>query len=519
MRLSRREVIPLVVIGVIILVQLLTGLWHITDPFIDGRYHYNWNPPFWLLNAEATNRVGMLKSFFGVVSGYTDAAGGATADAFYESHPQLIGPIFALWTRVMGYGEWSPRLLSLLLIALATLIFFMALRAIFGWRFASVFAAIFVSLPLIFIYGKMLNHEPLVLFFIAVSFWGFVKVIRGAKYDLPLLTAGILGMGLSDWSGFVFGSLFMLLLILPPIGRARSARRAGLCVLAVLALALALFFVQSYMQKASLGAAPPDFGAFMTRYTDLWRYRSGQETTIPWRIWLMKEFVFINRNYSLVLWIAGMAGLAAALVKKTKILATPEDRAAVLFFLAVAAGQLFYLVSLKQATFIHLYYQYFFSLPVAFGTALLLERASRIARDTAARNRMLFTLAATVALASGAYSVHVYTHLLADEMWGNRSDIALVASLSTLPRDARIIVADNQTALDWFANPNIVYYAKRPVERYQLAEVPFAPFQIVPAHMAQGLAKLIRQGKAYGMPMPTDVLGCSEHFCLLHLHE
>ncbi|OHA02822.1 MAG: hypothetical protein A3J58_01005 [Candidatus Sungbacteria bacterium RIFCSPHIGHO2_02_FULL_52_23] len=516
----RRQTIPLVVISAIVLFQLLTGLWHIKDPFIDGRYHYNWNPPFWLINAEATNRVGIAHSFFGVVSGVADTPGvGAEATAYYESHPQLIGPLFALWTRVMGYSEWSPRLLSLLLIAGTTLIFFTALRVIFGWRFATGFAAIFVQLPLIFVYGKMLNHEPLVLFFIAVSFWGFVKVIRVAPYGLPLLITGILGMALSDWSGFVFGGLFMLIMLAPPLGRARAIRRAALWICATLLLGLAIFFIQSYLQKASLGVAAPDLGAFMARYMDLWRYRSGQETTIPWHIWLGKELIFVNRNYSLILWIAGMAGLGGALIKKSKLAMSPERMAAVWFFIAIVVGQMFYLVSLKQATFIHLYYQYFFSLPVAFGTVLLLDRIAGSVRSVQNRHRVLLAAAAAITLASGLYSVHVYTRLLTKEMWGDRSDIALVRSLRDLPKDARIIVADNQTALDWFANPNIIYYAGRAPERFTLAEVPHAPYQIVPASMAPALTKLLISGKAYGVAMPTDTLGCSTHFCLLHLHE
>lgn len=517
--LSHRA-IPYAVIGVIVMLQLLTGLWHITDPFIDGRYHYNWNPPFWLLNAEATNRVGIAQSFFGVVSGVADAPGiGAQATAYYESHPQLIGPLFAMWTRVMGYGEWSPRLLSLLLIAGTTLIFFMALRAIFGWRFAASFAAIFVSLPLIFIYGKMLNHEPLVLFFISVSFWGFTKVIRNEQRGLPLFFAGIIGMALSDWSGFVFGGLFMLLLLVSPLGRSHGARRAAWLACTALLAGLSLFFIQGYLQKASLETTSPHFGAFMHRYLDLWRYRSGQETAIPWSLWFLKETVFINRNYSFILWIAGMAGFGVALFKKNKIISSPDARGAVLFFLAVTAGQLFYLISLKQATFIHLYYQYFFSLPVAFGVTLLLERASRFARSVSAQRRILAASVAACAAASGLYSVHVYTRLLSREMWGDRSDIALIASLRDLPRDARIVAADNQTTLDWFANPNIVYYAGRSLERHLLAQVPFAPYQIVPVNMAPALTKLLISGKAYGVPVSTDTLGCSTHFCLLHLHE
>ena len=66
----------------------------------------------------------------------------------------MIGPAFALWTRVFGYSEWSPRLFTLLLTITTTFLLFVAFYKSFGLLFASVFSALFAALPLIYIYGK-----------------------------------------------------------------------------------------------------------------------------------------------------------------------------------------------------------------------------------------------------------------------------------------------------------------------------------------------------------------------------
>jgi len=49
---------PALAISLILLIQLLAGLWHIGDPFYDSRYHYDWGPPFWLNHARLINEVG-----------------------------------------------------------------------------------------------------------------------------------------------------------------------------------------------------------------------------------------------------------------------------------------------------------------------------------------------------------------------------------------------------------------------------------------------------------------------------
>ncbi len=513
---SLQRTLPIIAIGGILLIHFIAALPHIQDPFIDGRHHQNWNPPFWLLNAEVTNRVGIAKSFFGVAAASEEAPGATPrATSFYASHPQLIGPVTALWTRIFGYGEWSPRLLSLLIVAGAALLSFFSLWTAYSWQFGASFAALLVSLPLIVVYGSMLNHEPLVLFFLAFSLWGFTKIFSRGRGGALIFTAGVMGMALSDWSGFVFGALLSILFFVPPLRDSMPGPKWTVFLVPGAVLAAAgLFLLQTYLQ-----AGMPPLEAFADRYLDLWRYRSGQEATIPWLLWIRKELLFANHTYSLPLFAAGAVGLAGALYYGFRRATPPAQQAVMLFAAAVLIGQVFYLFFLKQATFVHVYYQYFFSVPIAFGTIWLANRLSAVVAQERRRNHLFIGVVFVVIAASSLWSWRVYTNLLRNEMWGDRSDIALVASLSELPAEARVVVADDPTALEWFANPNITYYARRPIERHSLEKVPLAPYQIVPSALAGGLVKLLASGQAYGAPVAAEKLACSTHFCLLKLED
>ncbi len=516
---SSRTAKPYIVMGMCVVAFFALQLPTITAPFIDGRYHQNWNPPFWMINAQATNRAGIAKSFFGVAEAYETAPDGTTrATAFYASHPQLIGPVTALWTRVFGYAEWSARLLSLLIVAASACIFFSALVLAWPWPYAASAAGLFFALPLVQTYGAMLNHEPFVLFFFTLAFLGVMRMVRGMKKGLALLLAGTLGMALSDWSGFLFGALLALFFFIPPLSRVDGSRRARWLVAGMVGLGLVLFAAQSYLQ-----AGMPSTAAFFSRYVDLWRYRSGSETPMLWFTWLRKEMLFLNLNFSLILWGIGLAGIIAAVragYRRRGVAHTTDtaERAVVLVMAVATVGQIAYLLAVRQAAFVHAYYQYFFSLPTAAGVVLAARHLAGYAR-AAIRPRVVTGIAIVAIAGSGAWSVWITAVLLPSLMWGTASDIQLITSLRALPEDARVVVVDNTVALEWFANPNIRYYAERPIERYTLEQVPFAPYQIVPAHMAPQLQKILASGAAFGTPVKADILRCSTHFCLLVLNE
>lgn len=508
-----------VLIVLLLAVQTLAGLWHIRDPFVDGRYHYNWAPPFWLMKAKATNEAGMVRSAFGIVSGITrDDKGEIVRLSYYSSHPQLLGPSFALWTKVFGYREWSSRLFTLLLSVATAALFIFALRKAFGISFALLSGTLFAALPLIYIYGKRIDFENLVLFWLAVAFLGYMKLFRKERYALPLFYAGCIATALSDWSGFVlvfFVGVFSLAFFREDKGCAKKAAlAAGVSIVA----ALFLFALQNYVQGDYAG-----LGDFFQRYVELVRYRTDIDTgSIPWSLWAFKQWVHVRMNFSALLSIAavlGLFGAAHALMRRKKT-SPLEERAALSFAIASFLGGLAWIVLIKQGSFIHLSYQYFFSLPVVVGGIWFLYRLSgRVNGRSMSRDQAFVGLATLLILFTMWNAYRMYVNLLTKDFNGDATDVAFVKSLRELPRgeDARIVALGDPNEVEWWSAPNIEYYAGRAVKAQSFEKVPLVPYQIVPKRFAERIAGLITNGSSYGTPYETATKECSTNFCLLEV--
>lgn len=500
------------VIGLILFTQLFAGLWHITDPFIDGRYHYNWGPPFWLMSAKATNDAGLFKSYFGVVRTYEAPTGEQEEKiGYYASHPELIGPTLALWTKVFGYSEWSGRLFTILLTMAATLLLFLAFYKSFGLLFASIFSAFFAALPLIYIYGKMLDPVILVLFFLSVSLFGFVKALLKEKYGLPILFGGILGMGLSDWSGFVFGGLIIVLSAYLLKNDFAALKKTGLVIGGAMISGLLIYFTQVYLQ----GGQP--LIPLIKGFAGLLLYRAGigASDQVAWSNYFWSQIYYFRDNFTLFLALSGIIGLSAAAYIESKKRESLAKNGTALFALIIFIGELGYLTLLKQASLRHVYYQYYFAIPFALGNVYLLQLCAK--KLFSEKKRAVAFAAAGIALILFAawQSYQTYTSLLFKDMWGDPSDIKLIKTLKNLPPDKKIAVIDDESTLEWFSNPNMEYYAGRPLEKYLIGAEGEASYYIVPISGANVILAQINLRRQNKPDVKEKQALCSKNFCLV----
>jgi 4-amino-4-deoxy-L-arabinose transferase-like glycosyltransferase len=487
----------------ILLLQFAAGLWHIGFPFIDGRLHYNWNAPFWLIHAKATNEVGLVASAFGVEG--------------YHSHPQLIGPVTALWTRVAGYSEASARTLSLLISILATLFLGLAGRQFFGNRRGVALAAFYASLPMIYIYGRMLNQEVLVSLFLAIQLWGFSLVDTREKAGLALITIGSLGMTLSDWSGFVFAGLLGLATLL--VWKWSEHKYHLIKIMAyswaAAALGLVIFFVQDKLQSG-----PTTSGSMITNgFYQLWQYRAGLTEEFSWLSWLVHQIAYFSVNYSIPLILTAIGVLIAVGLKKI-LRADRRIWVASVFALSVLAGQLFYNFVVPQASSIHLYFQYFFSIPVAFGMVFISEF---VAETLLVENKMkaFAVVSGILLIATGAYACYQYDQLLFHSSGVDVTDIELIKSLNDIPASSSVIAVNNDEASNfWYGNPNIDYYAGRTIKAYLVDQgFPYADFIIVPSVYSDQFLKQINEEHGFGRSVSAKSDRCSKNLCVLDLTE
>lgn len=483
-------------LGAILLVQAVAGLWHITDPFIDGSQHYNWGPPFWLMRAHDINAVGLPATYFGLKD--------------YASHPELIGPVISLWTQAAGYSEASVRLLSLALTILATIILVLAVREYVGNKLALLAGLAFAALPLIYIFGKKLDQEALVLVFLTLALRGLGRLQHERPWSIALLFAGGLGMMLSDWSGAVFAFAIGVLCVWSIGYRTPRAVRGTFAIWGGAALGLALFMVQSYLQSGAHG-----IGDYAQSYIDVWQYRAGLGSVhITPFVWLGKQYLFARINYTIPALLAGICGLWLGMRGGS------DDGAGVRRLaqagIAILIASIAYMAVVPQASAIHVYFQYFLSIPVAIGLVLFVRFLATWWRASHAEQTTRY-LGAVLVLALAANTAYTYVELLSSQ-YGDASDIALLRSLKALPADKTVVAADtDQYVRDWFGNPNVMYYADRAITAYSFDDgIPPSDYLIVRKEVAPEIIAQIKAGAAGPSTASADT-SCAKTFCLLHL--
>jgi hypothetical protein len=477
---------PYLLIGILLL-QFLFGLLCITYPFVDGRSHYNWGPAFWLIQAQKINDVGLNSTYWG------------TKD--YPAHPQLIGPVVSIWTKVNGYSEGSIRTLSLLLTVIASLFLSLSFKNFLDKKRSLVFTALFATLPLIYIYGKKLDQEALVLLFLSIHLFGLSKIKLEQKYGYLIVTIGSFGMALSDWSGLVFSGLLAISSLFFWNWKEEKNKiiKYASCTLIPAGVGLIVFLVQSYLQSSF-----DNISSFTKTYYDLWKYRAGISGEVSWIGWISKQFTFFNTNFFLPIFFIGIFGLYKSFRSRDFI-------GKVIF--TILAGQLFYIVFLRQASAVHIYYQYFFSIPITFGLIVFIDLVAK----KNPKNWLVF--ASILLLINIIFTTYQYKYLLSEKIGGTKDDIELIKTLKNIPKDKTIVVGEiSEPGMWWYQNPNMSYYTNnREIKTYLLEEgVPLSDYQLVPNSQADAYVNAINSG-GYGSKVKAKKNQCSANICLIEL--
>jgi 4-amino-4-deoxy-L-arabinose transferase-like glycosyltransferase len=409
--------------------------------------------------------------------------------------------LVSIWTKINGYSEASIRILSLLLTVLATLFLSLSIKNFLDKKRGLAFGAIFATLPLIYIYGKKLDQEALVLLFLSVHLYGLSKIKLEQKYGLALVALGSLGMVLSDWSGLVFCGLLSLSSLMFWNWKEDKNKiiEYSLYTLLPAILGLMIFLIQSYMQS------PHDnISAFVKNYYDLWKYRAGVSGDVSWFGWVSKQFTFLNSNYFLPIFIVSIFGLYKSFRNNDFIGKV---------VLAILSGQLFYIIFLRQASAVHIYYQYFLSIPVAFGLIIFIDLVTR------KNQKNWLIILSAVLLINILFTTYQYKYLLSEKIGGTKSDIELVETLKDIPIEKTIVVGEiSEPGMWWYQNPNISYYTNnREIKTYLLEEgVPVSDFQLVPSSQVDAYIEAINSG-GYGPKVKARKVECSTNICLIEL--
>lgn len=457
-------------LGAVAAAQLAVYSHRLTAAFNDGRMHVNWGPPFWLLKAEQMHKAAFWTAgYAGAVSAAAPTPGGWQPRAWYASHPQFIAIPLYLWTGLFGTAEWSARSLTALVTLATTVLFWFAARERRGERPAALFAALWAALPAVVVYGRSLELPPFLMFFVALSALAHEKVLAGRPGWRWGWGAALAGLMWSDWPGFVFVALFAAAQACA--ARRHRPTRALLGATALGALAgCALVGVQAVLIRAASsryegGAAAGDGVASAVAATARFFWgqyynASGGGAAVPLGDWLRRQAAFWDVNFTLPLGALGLAwGLAAlagaAWARRRRGgeeagLSLPE-----LFFLS-ALGTLLYNLAVREASIVHLFYQYYFGPFVAWGLVEALEWA----REAAAPARWAGAAASAAWAACLAVLLQRGVAILNIPGWGGPAEIALLKSIKRWPPEATAAVIGSLDD-NWLAHPNVEYYSGR----------------------------------------------------------
>lgn len=434
----------------------------LTDGFYDGGKHLNWGTPFWMLQAKEMHAVRFwTDGAAGVVSKTVEDAAGRRPVQWYASHPQLIAIPLYLWTGLFGFAEWAARSLPIALTLLTTVLLWLAARERHGERRATIFAAFWAALPAVVVFGRSIEHNPLVMLFAALGALAQEKFFAGDARWRWAWPVAMTGMMWSDWPGFVFvGLLFLAQLA---CARSHPPTRA-LLPLTVLggAAGLAIVVGQGVLTRpaaaastapaatpASSPAAPSTVADLLRFYWHQYYNRSGRAGGAAWDYWRMKQANYFAANFTAL---GGLAGALAGLAAHAKAFAAGKDAGMTArgYFLVIALGNLVYAVILREVTAVHIFCQYYYAPFVAWGLAELvgaLENALPEKRRPAALAAWAVLLA--VLSASALKTLYI-------KGWGGPAEVALLKLIKEYPGASAAMIASPED--NYLANPNVEYY-------------------------------------------------------------
>lgn len=436
----------------------------LTDGFYDGRSHLNWGTPFWVLKAEEMHRVRFwTDGAAGVVSKTIPDGAGRRPVEWYASHPQLIAIPLYLWTGLFGFAEWSARSLPIVLTLLTTVLLWLAAKERNGERRATLFAACWAALPSVIVFGRSLEHEPLVMLFAALGVLAQEKFFAGDarwRWAWPLAMTGMMW---SDWSGFVFVGL----LFLAQLACARShpptrallpltflGGAAGLAIVVgqgILTTTVAESAPASVPPSASPADAPSAVRGVIGGFWNQYYNRSGRAGSVAWDYWRMKQAEYFAFNFTAVLGLAGVLSGVAARIKAFRGGRTAGGMTAGGYFLLIAAGNLIYAVVLREATAVHVFFQYYYGAFVAWGLSELIDAIGNAMPE---KRRPVALAAWAVALALLATSA--LKILYNKGGWGGPAEVALLKLIKEYPGASAAMIAS--PADNYLAHPNVEYY-------------------------------------------------------------
>ena len=352
-----------------------------TAPWTD---QIDYNGACWSQSAHNTLRAGMLTTA-GMPSAFYFGTLPIPPDGYYAHHPPLLSLLLTGLFHIFGEKEWVARLLPVSFSLLgATLLWTLAARCV-NRRMATFCVLVFASMPMELRYGRMVNFEPIDLVWMLGGLLALVEWERTGQEKWRWLACAALFLSLwTAWLGYLFVLIICLGLLLRP------QRRNGRLVLILAGLAAAsiiLFLLEVHHVR-------PD--AWHDMSTAL-NYRMGKTgSPVPWSDWFSRMTSLLSAHIHPAFWLLALAGAVIAWRTNENESGRKLAWAAGCFFFMNAV----YVVAFRNASSIHDYASFYFTVPVAMMTGLTLDTICRWSETQSTGLRFATIICAIAALAT-----------------------------------------------------------------------------------------------------------------------
>ena len=196
---------------IIIVLSVLRLGQYISKPFWE---QYDWNSNTWSLIAKNYIYRGFICTKFGqaITSDLREPCDNLT---YYQNHPVMVPVLVMISYKILGVQDTSARIIFIIISVLSSLVLYAIGITLFN-RCVGLFAAIsFILTPMYSRYGKLINHEPVVLFLSLLTtylFIGWIRRCNNLYYYLYLLIAFFIGI--TGWHGYLLYPLFSILIFI-----------------------------------------------------------------------------------------------------------------------------------------------------------------------------------------------------------------------------------------------------------------------------------------------------------------
>lgn len=294
--LNKKIIISLIIL--ILAVSLFLLLKNISDPFI--RFNEDNNAVYGLA-AENWLKFGIFKLKFGMVTSWISSL--EEKITYYTHHPGLFVLPTLFFYKFFGITELTTRISPLIFSIFSLLLFFFLIYEVYKDYLLSFLSAfVFATLPAFTFYGKMLDHEIFVLFFVLLSFYLFLKIKNTNKKFLFYLF--FLTIFLGNFMGwhFYFAPLIIWFLIF--LDKNYPKRKLFLILIPLILIFSFSLTIYHFYILGGKEALVDLKKSFITR-----------TAALPLAFWLNRIYFLLKLNFTLPIFILGFLWLVYSIFK------------------------------------------------------------------------------------------------------------------------------------------------------------------------------------------------------------